>query len=155
MGSAAGILMAVGAVFAALGAGFVAIGLRTRRSSRAFMARAVRVPGLVVDLELHRGRYHHAGDVDSGVWVPRLEFTTVDGRPVQMLAMYGSVPAPARRGDQVMVLYDPDQPTRAQVADRKLASGGCLSAAMLVAGTGALLFGLLFVAIGAAVLLNS
>ncbi|HEX6677698.1 MAG TPA: DUF3592 domain-containing protein [Actinomycetes bacterium] len=155
MGSAAGILMAVGAVFAALGAGFVAIGLRTRRSSRAFMARAARVPGLVVDLELHRGRYHHAGDVDSGVWVPRLEFTTVDGRPVQTLAMYGSVPAPARRGDQVMVLYDPDQPTRAQVADRKLASGGCLSAAMLVAGTGALLFGLLFVAIGAAVLLNS
>ncbi len=155
MGSAAGILMAVGAIFAALGAGFVAIGIRTRRSSRAFMARAVRVPGLVVDLELHRGRYHKAGDVDSGVWVPRLEFTTVEGRPVQTLAMYGSVPAPARRGEQVMVLYDPEQPTRVQVADRKLASGGCLSVAMLVAGTGALVFGLLFVAIGAAVLLNS
>jgi hypothetical protein len=155
MGSAAGILMACGALFVALGAGFVAFGIRTRRSSRAFMARAVRVPGLVVDLELHRGRYHRAGDVDSGVWVPRLEFTTVDGRPVRTLAMYGSVPAPARRGEQVMVLYDPEQPTRAQVADRKLASGGCLSVGMLVAGAGSLLFGLLFVAIGAAVLLNS
>ncbi len=155
MGSAAGILMAVAALFVALGAGFMVIGARTRRSSREFMARAVRVPGLVVDLELHRGEHRHAGDLDSGYWVPRLQFTTVDGRPVQTLAMYGSVPAPARRGEQVMVLYDPDQPTRAQVADRKLASGGCLSGAMLLAGGAFVVFGLLFGAVATLILLNA
>ena len=153
MGSAVGIMLAVAAMFVAFGAGFMAVGARTRRSSREFLARAVRVPGMVTDLELHRGN-RQAGDVSSGYWVPRLRFTTVDGRAVETLAMYGSVPAPARPGEQVMVLYDPDRPSRAQVADRKLASGGCLSGAMLVAGAAFVGFGLLFGVIAAIILLR-
>jgi len=92
-----------------------------------------------------------AGDVASGYWVPRLRFTTVDGA-VETLAMYGGVPAPARPGEQVMVLYDPDRPSRAQVADRNLASGGCLAGAMLVVGAAFVGFGLLFGAIAAILL---
>jgi hypothetical protein len=147
MESAVSILLVVGGLFAALGSGFFAVGVRTRRSARRFKERAVRVPGLVVDLEFHRG-HRTAGDVSSGYWVPRLRFTTVDGRPVEMLAMYGSVPAPARPGEQVMVLYDPEQPTKAQVADRVLASGGCLSVAMLVVGGSFAVLGLLLCAVG-------
>lgn len=93
-----------------------------------------------------------AGDVASGYWIQRLRFTTVDGRAVETLAMYGGVPAPARPGERVMVLYDPDRPSRAQVADRKLASGGCLSGAMLVVGAAFVGFGLLFGAIAAILL---
>jgi len=79
---------------------------------------------------------------------------SADGRAVETLTMYGSVPAPARPGEQVMVLYDPDRPSRAQVADRKLASGGCLSGAMLVVGAAFVGFGLLFGAIAAIILLR-
>lgn len=142
--SAVGIFAVVSALFVVVGVVFIAIGTRTRRTARAFEARAVRVPGLVTDLVLVRGP---SSEPTSGYWVPVLEFTTSEGRPVRTQAMYGSVPAPARRGDQVAVLYDPEQPTRARVADRKLASGGCVAGASLLVGVLMLLLGLLLGAV--------
>jgi hypothetical protein len=127
------VLAAVAALFAAVGLALLIAGARTRAATRRFDARAVRVPGVVVELRLARG-YRGPGERSSGFWVPVLEFTTADGRPVRTAAMYGSVPAPARPGDRVQVAYDPDQPTRAQVADRRLASGGCLAGASLAVG---------------------
>jgi Protein of unknown function (DUF3592) len=142
MGTVAAIFAALSALFVAVGAAFVVAGTRTGRAARRFDAKAVRVNGLVVDVLLRRGT-RSASDGDSGMWVPVLEFTTMEGRRVRTEAMYGSVPAPARSGEEVAILYDPDQPERARVADRVLASGGCISGALVALGALAVAVGVL------------
>jgi len=70
------------------------------------------VPGVVTDVV-----YDPRVGVDGsgGLWFPILSFTTVDGHPVQTRAQIVRVPASARTGDQVTVLYDPEDPTRASL----------------------------------------
>jgi uncharacterized protein DUF3592 len=154
MEGAGWVVLVVAALLVAVGLALLAAGTRTRAAARRFDARAVRVPGVVVELRLARG-YRGPGDVSSGFWVPVLEFTTADGRPIRTAAMYGSVPAPARPGDRVQVVYDPDQPTRAQVADRHLASGGCLAATTFAVGLALAVLGGLLGVVAVLVLANA
>jgi hypothetical protein len=142
MGAAVTVFGAVSALFVATGVLLASAGTRLGARARRFDQRAVGVPGVVVDLRLRRG-VGEPGEHGSFLWFPVIEFTTVDGRQVRTDAMYGSVPAPARPGHRVTVLYDPDQPTRARIGGRTLASGGCLAAAMTVVGVLVALLGLL------------
>jgi hypothetical protein len=146
MGAAVTVFALVSLLFVGAGIACAVAGARIARRTRDFNRRAVRVSGLVVELS-YEGRGDPTSASAGGYWVPVLEFTTAEGRPVRTRAMYGSVPAPARPGDHVMVLYDPQQPARALVADRKLAGGGCLSGGMLGVGVGILAMGLLMGAI--------
>lgn len=128
-------LIVVPVLFTVLGVGFARTGFRIRRTAREFWAVARRAPGVVTDL-----RYRSAGrDASGGTWFPVLRFVTADGRQIDTEAMYGRSPAPARRGDEVTVLYDPDDPTQATLGGR---SGGRLL------GTVFIVMGLLFAAIG-------
>lgn len=98
-------------LFIVVGVGFVFAGFHTVRTSRAFRAIALRAPGVVTDLRYRL--FGPPGDGPDGIWFPVLRFETADGRHVDTEAMYGRSPPPARKGDAVMVLYDPADPTRA------------------------------------------
>lgn len=75
-----------------------------------FRGRSVRVAGRVVDLKKSsNGNYH-----------PILEFTTAEGRDVRTRMRAGSRPAPARRGQSVFVVYDPQNPTEAEISNKGL-----------------------------------
>jgi Protein of unknown function (DUF3592) len=149
MGTAATVLGAASALLLLSGVVLAVAGTRVRARARRFEQRAVSVPGRVVDLRLRRG-VGEPGEGGSLLWFPVLDFSTIDGRTVRTEAMYGSVPAPARPGHQVRVLYDPQRPTRARIGDRTLASGGCLATAMTVAGALTAVLGLLMGAIAVA-----
>jgi hypothetical protein len=98
-------LLGLGLLFSAIG---VVLLVRLRR----FRRTAVRVPGVVADV-VYDGS---AGDSGSGgLWFPVLSFTTVEGRPVRTRGRYGRSPARARAGDQVTVLYDPEDPALASL----------------------------------------
>lgn len=113
------LILFLAALFCVVGVIFVGAGFGLRRRDRAFRAVALRVPGIVTDLRYRR--WGPAGDGPDGVWFPVLRFTTFDGRHVDAEAMYSRSPPPARRGDQVMVVYDPADPadpTRATIDQR-------------------------------------
>lgn len=137
-----GVVVPVAILFTAVGLVFVFPGVRTIRSSGRFLSRALRAPGVVTDL---RYEIVAQGTHSGGLWFPVLRFSTADGRTVDTTAMYGRVPAPARRGDAVSVLYDPDDPTRAAI-DGPIGGGGLIGSIFLALG---LTFTLLGLGIGA------
>ncbi|MET8047383.1 DUF3592 domain-containing protein [Streptosporangium sp. NPDC005286] len=92
-----------GAVFAGIGVRVLTVGQRLRRHG-------VRVPGIVVGL-----RWSSSNGNDSGVYYPTLQFQTVQGSVVETESDLGSNPPPARPGQQVMVVYDPERPQRARL----------------------------------------
>ena len=126
--------------FAVGGLLFVAIGARIVQSAHRFLRTAHRVPGVVTDLRCRTG-----SSDSSGTWYPVLRFTTRDGRQVDTTAMYGTNPAPARTGERVTVLYDPQRPTRAALHGRV---GGRLL------GGGFVVLGAIFAAVGLGILLS-
>jgi hypothetical protein len=154
MGAAVTVFGGVAALFFAIGVVLTVAGTRIRARARGFDQQAVGVPGVVADLKLRRG-VGERGEGGSFLWFPILEFTTVDGRQVRTEAMYGSVPAPARPGHRVTVLYDPEQPARARIGGRTLASGGCLAAGMTVAGVLTALLGLLMATVAIVLAANA
>jgi hypothetical protein len=95
-------------LFSGIGILFLVVGVRGAASNRAFMRRAQRVQGQVVEL---RHRWSSSSDGgSSSSWHPVLAFTTADGRRVQAESPIGSSPAPTGQGDWVPVLYDPANP---------------------------------------------
>lgn len=107
------LILFLAVLFTVVGATSVVGGRGTQRRERAFRAVAVQVPGMVTGLRFHR--FGPAGDGPDGAWFPVLRFTTLDGRYVDTESMYGRSPPSARRGDQVTVVYDPADPTRATI----------------------------------------
>ena len=137
-------LIVVPVLFTLVGVVLAGTGFRTLRTARRFRAVAVRSPGVVTDLN-----YRSVGrNISSGTWFPVLRFEAADGRQIETQAMYGRRPAAARRGDQVTVLYDPEDPTRAALEGKH--GGGFVGAVLLVLG---ILFATLGLTIGGVALL--
>ena len=141
-------LILVPVLFTVGGLAFVVMGIRSLRSARSFQAVALRAPGIVTDLRYRTTRTTGTENGPSGSWFPVLRFATADGRHVDTEAMYGQSPRPARVGDTVAVLYDPEDPTRAAL-EGKL-GGGFLGVMFVVMGS---MFALLGLGIGGAALL--
>lgn len=130
----------VAVLFILVGLTFIIAGVRARRSSRQFASVAVRAPGTVTELRWRKIVRGHTG---GGGWFPVLRFATADGRHVHTEAIFGRMPAPARPGDSVSVLYDPADPTRAALEGH---TNGALT------GTIGIILGSLFVALGLGIL---
>lgn len=87
-------------------------------TSLSFWRRAERVSAVVTDV--HAGREMRVGGVNLGVRrrdisFPVVKFTTHEGRDVETTANTGAHPMSARFGDETTVLYDPADPTVADV----------------------------------------
>ncbi len=120
-----GLWVFVAVLFVVVGLTFVVGGARTRRSSRQFLSVALRAPGTVTDLRFRREMRGEGG----GAWFPVLRFATAEGLQVDAEAIFGRMPAPARPGDVVTVLYDPANPTRAALEGH---ADGALTGTILI-----------------------
>ncbi len=127
-------------LFSAVGVLFAGLGFHSYRSTRAFLARAHRVPGVVVDLSWSRSR-------NGGTYHPVLRFQTLDGRTVQATSDVGSRPAPARPGQAVTVLYDPENPQEARL-DTMTGRGTLLGVIFMVIGALVAIGGVAFLIAG-------
>ena len=74
-----------------------------------------------------------AGTSDGIVYMPTVEFTTVDGTPVRATSPIGTNPRPGRVGERVTVMYDPGNPQKVRVQSGK-AVFSCLEIAFLLFG---------------------
>jgi hypothetical protein len=133
-----------GAAFAGVGALLLAIGAVIARANRRFTRGARRAPGVVTGV-----RWSAVGPpADTTTTpLPELRFTLPDGRVVETVARAGTTLDAMQEGKAVTVLYDPDDPARAQVA-----SGGAtaLGVAFIVIGGVCVLLGAGLVAAGIA-----
>lgn len=129
----------------AIGAGVFlgARGRRQRSEASAFTASARTATAEVTDLRLRHQRYNRQHD--DGFWLPVVRFSLPDGRVVEAETLTGSMPAPARVGEQVEVRYDPDDPRRVNLA-RGLAQPGNLGCLTLALATGLVGVGLVLLA---------
>ena len=138
-------LVVVGAVFAALGAVFVLLGVRITRASRSFERRAVRAPGHVTDV-----RWEAVGPAGSKTMTgfPVLRFALPDGRVVETVANSGSTRDVMKEGQAVDVLYDPADPSDARLHGS--AGAGVVGTVFTVVGAVFVLLGLALLAAGIA-----
>jgi len=99
-------------LFCAGGVVLIALGAQEYTKSRAFKAEAASALGRVVGFET----FHSSGtatrdDIHYAVVV----FTLEDGREIRFRGPSKDGPVKLRKGDEVDVLYDPDDPTVAKV----------------------------------------
>ena len=124
--------------FVVLGLLFAYMGLRSRRSLKAFKARAARTNGVVTELRLRW--VHHSDGPDSPLHHPVVRFTLPDGREVEAESASGSNPAPAKVGATVEVLYAPEDPTNFRVegfwADGSVVNGFFVAIGLMFAVSG-------------------
>lgn len=142
-------------LFAALGTFFVVLGIRTLRQRRQFVERGSATFGVVVDLAVRRTRRHSKRGGSRSLYHPVVEFTARGDDVMQFTSEFGTMPAWYKVGQQVQVLYDPENPQKAEIQSGcALWSGGivfmvlggvfaCLGWAMVVglAATGNLTLG--------------
>lgn len=125
-------LLVAGLVAVGAGLVFGVRGGRQRSDASAFTASARTATAEVTDLRLRHQRYNR--EHDDGFWLPVVRFTLPDGRVVEAETLTGSMPAPARVGEQVEVRYDPEDPRRVNLAHGLAQPGnlGCLTTALAV-----------------------
>jgi hypothetical protein len=137
-------LTITGAAFAGVGALLLVVGVVIARANRRFARRARRAPGLVTGVTW--SAVGPPADTTMTA-LPELRFTLPDGRVVETVARAGTTLDAMQEGNAVTVLYDPDDPARAQIA-----SGGAtaLGVAFIVIGGVCVLIGAGLVAAGTA-----
>ncbi len=82
-----------------------------------FWRRAERVSGVVTELRTRR-KVHISGmtvHTNGQLSYPVVQFTTHEGRDVETTTYTAARPMPARPGDETTVLYDPTDPTFAEL----------------------------------------
>lgn len=135
------VIVVVPVMFAVVGSIFVVLGLRSAAGLRRFRRTAVRASGVVLDLVLD---WAGSRGNRSRLYFPVVRYWLPDGRLVDFRSPQGSSPPAVRRGQQVVVLYDPADPTNARLEG--ILSGGCLNSFFVV-------FGAVFVLLAAAIAL--
>jgi hypothetical protein len=98
---------------------------------------SLRALGVVVDLQKRL-----FNSESGGVYCPTVEFTTMSGETVRFESSLGTMPASHKIGQSVNVIYDQNDPHKAEVDSiaAKWLYPGCL----LVFACGAFIFGILF-----------
>jgi len=143
-------LIVVGAVFAAGGALFFALGVLLARSKRRFDRTALRAAGEVVDVRW-QSRSGLAASGAQRIGYPVLRFTLPDGDTVETVARTTTSADVLQRGRAVPVLYDPADPRKARIDSGPAAAGPTLmSAGFMVIGGVFVVLGLALVAGGIA-----
>lgn len=147
-------------LFAAGGLLACAAGIWTLIVSWRFSRSAQQAEGVVTGMVECRGRGHSmwsggtwvdgtwtgggsAGSLPSTIFYPVVRFRAADGREVETRAMVGTSFKRVREGDPVTVLYDPKDPTCAQL-ERSRGLAIVLGVAQCLLGAGFCVIGLLF-----------
>lgn len=98
------------AIFLVIGLGLLGGGAYSGVSRFDFLGNAVSASGVVIDLEAR-------WDSDDGgyTYYPRVRFATEGGRPYEFTGDVGSSPASFDVGEEVRVLFDPADPSKARI----------------------------------------
>ncbi|TDD45187.1 DUF3592 domain-containing protein [Nonomuraea terrae] len=120
------------AVVGGMGLLFAVVGGTLAIRSRGFRRRAHRARGLVVGLRPNR-----SGPGEGAAYHAVIRYTTRQGVHVEAETPFASNPPPARPGQQVGVLYDPDVPTQVRI-DSAMGSGVLLGLIFFAVGIGML-----------------
>lgn len=96
-----------------LGVAVIIAGVVQAAKYIAFVRRGQNVPGVVAGL---RGKPGAAEGVPS--YQPTLHFVTLDGREVRTKMRVASFPAPAKPGERVTIVYDPRDPSNAEIKNK-------------------------------------
>jgi Protein of unknown function (DUF3592) len=98
------------AIFLLVGLGMLGGGAYNGVSTFHFLGNAVSASGVVIDLEAR-------WDSDDGgyTYYPRVRFATEGGRPFEFTGNVGSSPASFDVGEEVRVLFDPAEPSKASI----------------------------------------
>ncbi|QKK01967.1 MAG: DUF3592 domain-containing protein [Pseudomonadota bacterium] len=99
-------------VMVLIGAGLIAGGYYWGVNHSAFKARALATKGTVVEVV---SDYNSTSDGSSYTYHPVVEFETAAGKRTEFTDRSGSSPPAYSGGEQVAVLYDPDNPRKAQI----------------------------------------
>ena len=124
-------------LFVGAGIFFAVWGFRRRPLDESFIRSARRVSGVLTDV---RWRSVGVGADSLFIGFPVVRFTTTEGQVAEVETNQGRSPAPGRKGQAVMVLYDPADPTRVLVEDF-LGQGKIILGCMGVFGVLVALFG--------------
>jgi len=137
-------LTVAGAVFAGIGAILFAAGVLVTRANRRFVRGAARAPGHITGIRWDAiGPQGHV----TMTGFPELRFTLPDGRVVETVSQSGTTLQAMREGEAVTVLYDPADPTTAQVGT---GARTVVGVALIAIGGIAVLLGAALVAAGIA-----
>lgn len=120
--------------FAGLGGVFLAIGTAVVVRRHHFRKGADVAQGTIVSLQAVSPRSSNPGFADfSLVYKPTVRFVTNSGESIEAQARVGTNPAPGRVGQDVVVLYDPKDPTHftTNLIGRRT---GCIAWAFVVMG---------------------
>jgi hypothetical protein len=101
-------------LFAVIGIGLVVGAWLMFESRQTFLAAAVPAEGTVVGLDMVRSSSGSRSG-SSYSYYPIVRFRTVDGEDVEFRSSSGSNPPSYRRGERVVVLYDPQTPEIAEI----------------------------------------
>lgn len=99
----------VAGLVAAVGAGFLVLGLHLRRRTRRFIAIAERAPATAV------GATARTSELSARSDYSQLQFTAADGNRYRVESRLGLPGGAYARGRSVDVLYDPEDPSEAVV----------------------------------------
>jgi hypothetical protein len=110
-------------LFLLVGVGLLAWGVLRLLRQRATIARSLPAEGTIIELQRQRaeGEYVRTPAGEGTQIQPKLlfrpvvQFTTAHGRRVRFVTGVAVRPAPYQVGARVPVLYDPDDPPRAQI----------------------------------------
>lgn len=117
-------LFSLSGLFAIVGVALIVIGIFAFFRRRAQLSHSIVTIGSVVELLPQRqsGEYVVEKNPADGVKIKRkylyrpvISFKTESGRTVKFAASVSSSPKPFQIGDQVEVIYEPDQPQKAQI----------------------------------------
>jgi len=94
------------AIFMLVGLLFFAIGSGMTMRQRTLEGQGIEVPGVVVELQENY-------DSDGSTYTPVVQFKTDTGQSIEFASSYSSSPPAYNVGENVTVVYPPDNPTDA------------------------------------------
>ncbi|QLE58184.1 DUF3592 domain-containing protein [Nostoc sp. TCL26-01] len=106
-------LLMFGSIFAGVGSIFAVVGIIVGVNTHSFVSSSVKTSGTVIDLE---GRWSNDSEGRSyKLYYPVIEFTNTSGQPTVFQSNAGSTSPGLSKGEQVEVLYNPQQPNSAMI----------------------------------------
>lgn len=140
-------------LFALAGIASISVGLRRAGAGVRFRRRAIRVTGVVTEITAEPQRRRDWLDGPRApLHRPVVRFRTIVGAEIETAAATASSLEALRPGDTVGVLYDPDDPTRAQVARSSTSE---VAAVLTTTLGGAALLGVSLLSLGGAAFTSS
>ncbi|MBD2441068.1 DUF3592 domain-containing protein [Nostoc sp. FACHB-110] len=102
-----------GSIFAGVGSIFAISGIFIALNTHSFVAKGISTQGTVIDLVRHTSR--DSNGRRSTAYYPVVKFTPNSGDPVTFEANSGSNPPAHQRGQQIDILYNPQEPEAATI----------------------------------------